>query len=214
MIVFNRYNYDGCFEATPGVRRAVTTAVTLLRNKGHQVVPFKPPNLAKVYQMFGLFKSADEGRSIKGMLSNSLVDRESLGIWWIINSFPFWLQRMLAPLIAIKSPIIANLMSSNGRAKKSWKLWELNKTRLELVEEILREWSQEQIDVVIAPAMGVPAQPSGTAPWIPNANSYTSVYNVLDFPAGSVPVFKILTLTIKKYASMTNITTEYFFPNR
>jgi Asp-tRNA(Asn)/Glu-tRNA(Gln) amidotransferase A subunit family amidase len=71
---------------------------------------------------------------------------------------------------------------------QSWQLWELNAERLELVEDILGAWERQCIDVVICPGMPMPAQPSGYPAYLQQCISYTLVYNMLDFPAGSIPV--------------------------
>ena len=67
-------------------------------------------------------------------------------------------------------------------------IWQLNIQRLDLKRRILEDWAQTKVDVVIAPGFGVPALPIGYPGWLPITSSYTCVYNMLDFPAGSMPV--------------------------
>ena len=66
---------------------------------------------------------------------------------------------------------------------------ELNAKRLALTETVISEWRGQNIDVVIAPGFTMPALKLGYPAWLPSGISYTSVYNLLNFPAGSVPVF-------------------------
>jgi Asp-tRNA(Asn)/Glu-tRNA(Gln) amidotransferase A subunit family amidase len=67
-------------------------------------------------------------------------------------------------------------------------LWELCAERLELVEEILRQWGTLEIDVVIAPGFAMPAVPLGYPAYLEFTCNYTEVYNLLNFPAGSLTV--------------------------
>ncbi len=53
---------------------------------------------------------------------------------------------------------------------------------------MLREFERQGIDAVVAPGMPFPAVPSGRAEKLQAGISYTAVYNMLNFPAGSVPV--------------------------
>ena len=183
---FFRYDYDGCFEATPGQKRAVKEAIDLLKMKGHELVPFCPRGLDKVNQLFGALMAADEAKSTKAMLKDGPVDMESLGLWWSINRLPYWLRRALVPIVSMKSPMCAAMLIQENT--KSCKLWEQNDLRLSLTEDILDDWTQREVDVVIAPGFAMPAQPSGYSAWELGAISYTCVYNLLNFPAGSTPV--------------------------
>ena len=59
---------------------------------------------------------------------------------------------------------------------------------------------RQNIDVVIAPGMAMPAVKLGYPGWLITAITYTYVYNLLNFPAGSVPVifFLFFLLLFKK----------------
>jgi Asp-tRNA(Asn)/Glu-tRNA(Gln) amidotransferase A subunit family amidase len=59
---------------------------------------------------------------------------------------------------------------------------------LELIEEILHHWERQGVDAVLAPGFPMPAQKSGYSAWSIATISYTAVYNLLNFPAGTVPV--------------------------
>ena len=63
-----------------------------------------------------------------------------------------------------------------------------------MVEDVLKDWTSKGIDVVLAPGLGMPAQPLGYPAWELGAISYTCVYNMLNFPSGSVPVSMLPTI--------------------
>ena len=53
--------------------------------------------------------------------------------------------------------------------------------KLKLMTEMLTEWDQKGVDVIVAPGFGLPAPKIGFAPWVQAAASYTRVYNLLNF---------------------------------
>lgn len=61
-----------------------------------------------------------------------------------------------------------------------------------VIEEMLTLWQAKGIDVVIAPGFVFPAPPVKHPARLIPAVSYTASYNVLDFPAGSVPVTRVV----------------------
>ncbi len=79
-------------------------------------------------------------------------------------------------------------MASQFVANDASVLWKKHDYRLQLVHNILTHWENNEIDVVLAPGLGMPAQPLGYPAWELGGISYTCVYNLLNFPAGSVPV--------------------------
>ena len=95
-------------------------------------------------------------------------------------------------------------MLSLPTSMTAFQVWQLNIQRMAILEDIFEKWDQAGIDVIICPAFGVPAQLIGYPGWLQIASSYTSVYNTLDFPAGSMPV----RLSEK---SITKVKSHYFF---
>lgn len=184
------YDFDGFMEATPGMRRAVREAITVLQDQGHTIVRFCPPGLAKVSALYTQLVGADNGVSTLNLVKNSDIDWNSWGPGYYSFKLPLWLRQKVSSLVSLMSPMSANMLTTNQHSWRSAELWELNNYRLELTEHILREWDRQGIDVVIAPGLAMPAQPIGYPAWELPAASYTCVYNVLNFPAGSIPVSK------------------------
>ena len=87
------------------------------------------------------------------------------------------------------SKILATFISPRTFSSQSaWDVWKLNQETLQLKEAILQEWEAAKIDILIAPGFGIPAPLIGYSAWLQIASSYTCAMNLLDFPAGSMPV--------------------------
>ena len=50
-VLYFRYDYDGIFEATPGCRRAVRTAIEAAEKNGIKVIPFRPFGLREAFKL-------------------------------------------------------------------------------------------------------------------------------------------------------------------
>ena len=53
-----RYDYDGIFEATPGCRRAVRTAIEAAEKNGIKVIPFRPFGLREAFKLNSSYRGA------------------------------------------------------------------------------------------------------------------------------------------------------------
>ncbi len=184
-----RYDDDGNFVATPGQRRAVKEAVQLLQEQGHDVFPFTPTGLDKVNLLYGQFLFADEGKSTAALLRHGPVDYGAIGTFYRTITAPMWLRRIAAPIVsALFSEAIGGSFTLETTCNTSFQLWALNALRLEYIEAILKQWERQDVDVVLAPGYSCPAQPIGYPQSQLATISYTCVYNLLNFPAGSVTV--------------------------
>ncbi len=61
-----------------------------------------------------------------------------------------------------------------------------------LRNNIIEAWLSQNIDVVIAPGFVFPAPPIKNPARLVPAISYTCAYNMIDFPAGSMPVTRVI----------------------
>ena len=61
-----------------------------------------------------------------------------------------------------------------------------------VIHEILKTWQSQNIDVLIAPGFAFPAPPVKHPARLTMATSYTHVYNVLNFPVGTLPVSRVI----------------------
>ena len=81
----------------------------------------------------------------------------------------------------------AKLVSLTG-SKAAHELWKLHHRRNTLIDTIATKWRALNLDGVVCPAHVMPALGQGKTAPLSVACSYTAAWNVLNYPAGVVPV--------------------------
>ncbi|XP_009637124.2 vitamin D3 hydroxylase-associated protein-like [Egretta garzetta] len=181
------YDTDGYFPLPPCVRRAVWETRGALQAAGHQLVPFSPPRIH--YVMTELFLKtffADGGRAWLDVFTGDIVD-PNLKSQVNCCKIPRLGKKLLALILKPLFPRLADYLSAldgMGSVKEMWN----HHHEIEVYRtEFIAQWRELQLDVVLCPVLG-PAFTTGYPGKLLTAISSTMLYNVLNFPAGVVPV--------------------------
>ncbi|NXQ11930.1 FAAH1 hydrolase, partial [Peucedramus taeniatus] len=178
------YDTDGYFPLPPCMRRAVKETRRALQAAGHQLVPFSPPRIPYVLtELFLKTFFADGGRSWLDVFTGDIVDP---GLKPQVNSckMPRLVKKLLALLLKpLVSPYVA--MISTCRSVKE--MWNHHHQIQVYRSQFISQWKELQLDVVLCPVLG-PAFTRGYPGKLLTAITSTMLYNVLNFPAGVVPV--------------------------
>ncbi|XP_072853688.2 vitamin D3 hydroxylase-associated protein isoform X2 [Pogona vitticeps] len=181
------YDDDGYFEPSPSMRRAVRETKHLLQTSGHMLVPFEPPRINYVVdELFTRGLYSDGAATLVEKFKGDIVD-PNLKSQINCYSIPIVVKRILAFILKPMYPRIArdlNALCGVGSAKE---LWKHHVAVAAYREEFLAEWRKLKLDVILCPVLG-PAFNEGYPGKLFAATSYTNLYNVLNFPAGIVPV--------------------------
>ncbi|NXU21845.1 FAAH1 hydrolase, partial [Thalassarche chlororhynchos] len=184
------YNTDGYFPLPPCMRRAVQETRGALQAAGHQLVPFSPPRIP--YVMTELFLKtffADGGRAWLDVFTGDIVDpslKPQVNCCKIPRLGKKLLALILKPLqflLLLKLKNVATI--STCRSVKE--MWNHHHQIQVYRTEFIARWRELQLDVVLCPVLG-PAFTTGYPGKLLTAISSTMLYNVLNFPAGVVPV--------------------------
>ncbi|TFK01717.1 apoptosis-inducing factor 3 [Platysternon megacephalum] len=181
------YDTDGYFLLPPCMRRAVHETRTLLQESGHMLIPFIPPRIDYVMNelfMKGLF--ADGGAALLEKFELDTVDPNSCSQ---INCYrlPFLLKKILAFLSKPLFPRFSSYLNALCGVWSPKEFSELHAALMIYRREFLSRWRNLDLDVVLCPVLG-PAFTLGYPGRLIAAVSSTMLYNVLNFPAGVVPV--------------------------
>lgn len=194
------YTYDGYVHCIPGVERGVLEAKTALENMGHMLVPFEVPNVEEMFAV--LFVKAcfgDGGKHFMDMMNGDHVD-PSIQLLIYTFKLPFFLQTILsyvANFIAGERVPGLQLRSMQGvKSVSDW--WKLAGQIDRYKSEFMSQWKSKNLDAIICPTMPYVAPPTGKVKYILGGVTYTTLYNLLNFPSGCVPVTKVTAVDQKK----------------
>ena len=110
-----RYDYDGIFEATPGCRRAVRTAIEAAESIGMKVMPFRPFGLTEAFKLNSSYRWGDLGATKKAQLSIGPSSQISLGIKLLHWKLPWWIRFILGHGTQYAFIIIMNQENANEK---------------------------------------------------------------------------------------------------
>lgn len=181
---------DGLFTPSLTAKRALRHAVNALERRGAEVIPVRANHTEELVFLMIRALSADGAHTIDRQLSGEEVIKP-LKLMRTAARLPTPARLALAlTLRAQGEPRTAKLVQSLGE-KPVHKLWKLNAERARHRQEELRRWNEQGITALICPAHIVCAAPHGMADDFTLAFSYAARFNVLDLPAGVVPVTRV-----------------------
>lgn len=199
------YDTDGYCMPPPCMQRAVNETKRLLEKAGHTLIPFTPPRMDYVAnELFtkGLF--ADGASMILDKFDEDIVD-PNLKPQISTYRLPNWLKWTLATILKPVCPRISRDLKALRGRRSARDLWEQNAETQAYCQEFTSEWRNLKLDVVLCPVMG-PAYNLGYVGKLFATGTYTYLYNILNFPAGVVPVS---TVTEKDEEKLTHYEGHY-----
>nr|XP_033772523.1 vitamin D3 hydroxylase-associated protein-like [Geotrypetes seraphini] len=184
------YDTDGFFLPPPSMRRAFLETKQLLEAAGHELILFVPPRVDYVLNEFfirGLF--ADGASTLLEKFDVDIVD-PSLKEQIFLYRLPHLAKSIMAFLLKPLFPRLANYYRSHCGVRSVQELWRLQTAIQTYCQEFITEWRRLDLDVLLCPMLG-PAFNIGYPGKLFAGISYTMLYNVLNFPAGVVPVTRV-----------------------
>lgn len=181
------YESDGFTQPSPSMARAVRLTSALLQDAGHEVIPFSIPRIE--YAIQHLYRGslfADGGATFLEKLKGDLVDPSIKGLVSLLR-LPDLLKLLLSRILKHTKPRLSKNLEELCGVGTPKKVWEQHTEVEEYQQEFIARWRSLNLDVLLAPALD-PAFYTGYPAKVKDSSSYLSLYNVLDFPAGVVPV--------------------------
>ncbi|CAA7267413.1 unnamed protein product [Cyclocybe aegerita] len=189
---FGYYTSDNYIKASPACKRAVLETVETLRAAGHECVEFEIPDSYIPFNLFAGITSAD---GYKTMLSHLGPDPKENALFLvtlgprlpsIIRTLATWLMETLWG-----DKIFANTVRVT-RAKTVTEYWKLLSEKGAYLRRFNEEvWEKHGFDSIIAPVQALPQLPHGGCDNFSALAGATILYNVLDMPAGCLPVTRV-----------------------
>lgn len=182
---------DGVFAPGPGVRRTVREAAAALQAAGAQIVPFTVPEPEAVRRIFYSLLSADGIQGLKRTLQGGAIDARVKQLM-VIARLPAWLRHGAAAVAAAAGqrhlPALLRAIGSTG-VDGYWRLVEQQLDYRRLLTSAMDRppAGGAALDLLLSPVMPTPAFRHGATLELGVPGIYTSLYNLLGWPAGVVP---------------------------
>jgi fatty acid amide hydrolase len=184
------YTDDGILPPARSVSRAVTEAAGFLAGRGAQVTEWRPPDVARAADIFYGVLSADGGRGAREFLGRDPRDPRIAQL--------VMLAGLPRPLIATASGALRMVgqrslaaVARNFGYKDTLRYWRLVEAQMEYQRRFQQAMDADEggpFDVIICPAAALPAIRHGDSRDLVTAGAYATLYNVLGYPTGIVPV--------------------------
>lgn len=181
---------DGFFRPAPAVRRAVREAAEMLRGQGVAVEPFPIAGTERAITLYFRLLSADGGADLKRLLGGSRRDWRVKKLL-LLGVIPPALRPLVGGVLRTAGQRkLGHIIASTGRlsADRYWQtIYELRGW----VRQFLTRLEQGKLDAVLCPPHALPALRHGATDYLASAASYCMVGNLLQWPAGVVPVTRV-----------------------
>ncbi|KAG8003637.1 Fatty-acid amide hydrolase 1, partial [Nibea albiflora] len=178
---------DGYTCPSPSMVRGIREVKALLEQAGHTLVPYTPLKLNHILpELIVKAILADGGTALLEKLEGGPL-HPCLGVQVLPYYFPKWLKKTISFILKPLSPRISAVFNAICGVGSVADLWTQHADVEDYIQETVAEWRRCNIDVLLCPVIG-PAFNFFYCGKLTSAVSYTMLYNLLNFPAGVVPV--------------------------
>lgn len=187
------YTDDGTLSPSPAVRRAVREAAAILRERGAQVLDWRPPQAVEALVLFVRLIAGDTvpllrqmtggERLVPQLAQQLLLARRSRAALALLERA---MRRAGQPSLARALPAFGH----RGSLARSQGLAAFESYRQRFAEA-LDTGADGPFDLILCPACSLPAFTHGASTSLVTAGAYAPLYNLLGYPAGVVPVTRV-----------------------
>ncbi|EKM49959.1 uncharacterized protein PHACADRAFT_264416 [Phanerochaete carnosa HHB-10118-sp] len=209
---FGYYVNDGLIKSSPASQRAVLETVEALRREGHECVEFAVPDgdwtllrldllvkctdiwatAVKALKLFLSLTLADGNKTLFSPIKQDPRQKElttmAIGpeLYGWARSLVSWILRhpmgdtVFADIMSICKPVSVD------------EFWSTIDQQKDYVRKFYKEvWEKYEFDGIIAPVLAIPPLPHQSVTYIASLACSALLYNVVDSPAGTVPVTRV-----------------------
>lgn len=177
----------GHLPITPAVQRALEEAKAALERRGHNVVSWEPPCPEDLLHRPLLL---DGGAVYVRSSSKEVFLSAALRRLRRLGSLPPVVKLVFAAGIWLLSPLMARRLCIACGEKNASTVLDLSAAIQDYRERFAAAWEQAELDAVICPVANSAAPLSSDKVFSVDL-SYTTLFNLLDYPAGVVPVSRV-----------------------
>lgn len=178
---------DGIVRPSAAVARGVRMAVDAVAAAGGRVEHYTPFLVEDAIFTFLAGFSADGAETLRAQIDEKDLD-VALRTLWRLTRMPDVARKAAGKALGFTGEKhVGRLLESLGE-KTVAELWKLTKRARYIAAETMTTWDRLSLDVVICPPHATPALPHTTSEDFSLGGSGSMFWNVVNFPAGVVPV--------------------------
>lgn len=181
---------DGVFPVHASGRRAVREAADHLRAAGVDVQTWSPPALIDAQEIFYHLLSSDRGAEITRQLRGSPIDPRIARLKFFASRGRLFNTALASLLRAVGQISAADMLVCFGRGDTDH-YWRTIMRQQDFQSRFHSTLKVDGFDAVLMPAFATPPYRHGQAADLGVAGTYASLWNVLGWPAGIVPVTRV-----------------------
>jgi fatty acid amide hydrolase len=186
------YEDDGFFPASAAIRRAVREAVGTLIDQGADLEAVELPDVAGALDIYYGLLSADGGDAVRAFLGRSKRDPRISDLLTLAGTTGRRRALLTGLAGALGRAQVAHLFRVTGRVDEAG-LVRLRSAAEDARARFARLLEERKLDALIGPVKSLPALTHGATRELAAASvNYTALYNLLRWPAGAVPVSRVL----------------------
>ncbi len=184
------YTDDGILPVAQSVRRATVEAAGLLAARGAQVTEWRPPAVEQASDIFFGVLSADGGAGAKAFLGKNPRDPR-IGQLVALAGAPRGLLAIAEGALRLLGQRSQAAIVRNFGYRDTLRYWRLVEAQMAYQRRFAQALDEDPggpFDVIICPATALPAIRHGDSRDLVTGGAYATLYNVLGYPTGIVPV--------------------------
>ncbi|KAF5404711.1 Fatty-acid amide hydrolase [Paragonimus heterotremus] len=189
---YDTVNDPNLIQTVPSVRRALKQALDILQSRGYTVVMFNPPEPQKALSLGLRALTVDGGQALRKVLDGEPLNEEIKGLKQLV-SIPDFLRPVVdtaARSFVGKPAAMAQYVKKMSGVSELMHL--INQIETYRTQFFKAWFAAGGLDVVVCPVWSFPAYEVGTPiHFVSPSLIYTMLYNLLDYPAGVVPMGKV-----------------------
>uniref|UniRef100_A0A7S1VHN1 Amidase domain-containing protein n=1 Tax=Sexangularia sp. CB-2014 TaxID=1486929 RepID=A0A7S1VHN1_9EUKA len=183
------YDYDQWFPASAALQRAVRETVDALEEHGESVdvKPIEPIDTKALIGLYYGLVSADGLKLVRETIWGEQLVYQ-LRPTLLLGIVPSFVRTLVAFVLRLLGQTEKAWVVSHLGEKRVCDVWTMQHARANMRRDWANHLEVNDVDVVLCPTLSFPAFVHGGATNLLPSLSYTFLANLLDLPAGSVPV--------------------------
>lgn len=184
------YINDGWIPPSAAIGRAIDTAAQALKDAGCVLVPFTLPDPEGAIEIYFAGLGSDGGRTVQKVLEGSEIDPVIQSLLRMATLPPTLRNITISAVSALGEKRAARLLRVTNEKRIS-EYWQWTNKARNYRATLLDAWADANIDAVLCPVFATPALPHGFSKDFAIAGTPAMMYNLVQFPAGAVPVTRV-----------------------